>query len=352
MVREIREIEIGLLHLRYAHTRIERARERLALAASLERLGQIVPVTVTTTFVLLDGYLRVKALTHLGRDTVRAEIWDCTEEEALVELLARAHGRKWDALEEAALLAELHDRCHLSQEKIASMVGRTQGWVSSRLALYGALSEDLIALIRRGSLSTWTAARVIAPIARAIPAHGTALAESLSRTPLSTREMALFFRHYQKATRTQREHMVRDPSLFFKSLRARHEARDAKALKEGPEGAWLKDLTAITHMLARVRRTVPALFPRGQSNLDRQFLLTAFEESKEQFIKLEHEIRRHDDHRRDEAGNHESSRTGSPHPADRRDPESIPERGQAGDTGDLARPAAAVPLRGALVRNP
>ena len=54
-----------------------------------------------------------------------AEIWDCTEEEALVEVLARAHGRKWDVIEEAALLKELHDRCHLSQERIASMVGRT-----------------------------------------------------------------------------------------------------------------------------------------------------------------------------------------------------------------------------------
>ena len=93
MVREIKEIEIGRLHLDYAHTRIERSKESLALSASIERLGQIVPVIVTNAFVLLDGYLRVKALRHLGRDTVMAEIWDCTEEEALVEVLARGHGR-------------------------------------------------------------------------------------------------------------------------------------------------------------------------------------------------------------------------------------------------------------------
>ena len=344
MVREIREIEIGQLHLRYAHTRIERPRERLTLAASLERLGQIVPVTVTKALVLLDGYLRVKALTHLGHDTVRAEIWDCTEEEALVELLARAHGRKWDLLEEAALLAELRDRCHLSQERIASLAGRTQGWVSSRLALYSALSEDLIALIRTGAVSTWTAGRVIVPIARAIPAHGKALSAHLAAVSLSTRDMARFLSHYQKATRTQRDAMVRDPALFVKSLHARQEALDARALKEGPEGTWYKDLSVVTRILGRLISTVPALFHEGQSHLDRRILLTAFEESKKQFIKLEHEIRRHDDHRRDEAGHHESSRTGSPHPADRRDPESIPERGQAGDTGNMARTAAAVPV--------
>ena len=233
MVRQMREIEIGQCDLRYAHTRIERPRESLALAASIERIGQIVPVIVTTTFVLLDGYLRVKALKHLGRDMVMAEIWDCTEEEALVEILARSHNRTWDLLEEAALLAELHDRCHLSQERIASMVGRTQGWVSSRLALYGALSEDMMALIRKGAVSTWTATRVIAPIARAIPEHGKALCEHLSRVSLSTREMARFFQHYQKATRRQRDAMVDDPVLFVKSLHAREEASHAKGVEGG-----------------------------------------------------------------------------------------------------------------------
>jgi len=344
MVREVREIEIGQCDLRYAHTRIERPRESLALAASLERIGQIVPVIVTTAFVLLDGYLRVKALKHLGRDTVMAEIWDCPEEEALVEILARSHNRTWDVLEEAALLAELHNRCHFSQERIASMVGRTQGWVSSRLALYSALSEDMMALIRKGAVSTWTATRVIAPIARAIPEHGRALSEHLSTVSLSTREMAQFFRHYQKATRRQRDAMVGDPVLFVKSLHARQEATDARALKAGPEGTWCKDLSVVTHMLARLIRSVPTLFYEGQSHLDRRILLTAFEESKTHFIELEHEIRRYDDTRREQTGNHESSHTGSPHPADRRDSQDLPERRQAGDTGNMAGTAEAFPV--------
>jgi ParB family transcriptional regulator, chromosome partitioning protein len=343
MVREIREIEIGRLHLAYAHTRIERSRESLALAASMESLGQIVPVIVTNTFVLLDGYLRVKALRHLGRDTVMAEIWDCKEEEALVEILARSHGRKWDVLEEAALVKELHDRCHLSQEKIASMVGRRQSWVSSRLALYNALSEDIVELIRKGSISTWTAARVIAPIARAIPEHGLALSENLSKTSLSTREMTLFFRHYQKANRRQRENMVRDPALFLKSLHAREETIDARVLKEGPEGKWLKDLKIIAHMLMGLMGKVPALFHKGQSNLDRRVLLTAFEDSRKQLLELEKEIK-HYDHGRVETGHHEPSRAGSAYPADQPDPEDIPSYRQAGDPGNMAGATEAHPL--------
>lgn len=340
------------LDLRYAYTRIERPKESLALAASIERAGQLVPVIVTTTFVLLDGYLRVKAMKHCGRDTVKAEIWDCTEEEALVEILARAHGRKWDLIEEAALVRELHDHHHLSQGRIAAMVGRTQGWVSGRLALYNALSEDLMDLIRKGSISTWTATRVIVPIARAIPEHGKALSENLSKVSLSTREMTRFFDHYHKANRRQRDRMVCDPVLFVKSLHAREEASCANVLKEGPEGAWLKDLNIISHMLTRVRRHVPVLFGKGQSNLDRRVLLTAFEESWKQFMELEEEIRRYDDQRRDEAGDYVIARAGRPSPTDRGDPQSIPEHRQAGDTGDVAGTAQSFPLRGPLARRP
>jgi ParB-like chromosome segregation protein Spo0J len=335
-LREIKEIEIAQLNLRYASTRIDRLKERLVLAASIERVGQIVPVIVSGAMVLLDGYLRVKALIHCGCDTVRAEIWDCTEEEALVEILARAHGRKWDLLEEAALVRELHDHCNLSQGRIAAMVGRTQGWVSGRLALYSALSEDLMDLIRKGSISTWAATRVIVPIARAIPEHGKALSENLSKVSLSTREMARFLCHYQKANRRQRENMVHEPALFVKTLRARQEAREAKTLKEGPEGAWVRDLGVIAHMLTRLIKEVPILFSSCRSNLDRRVLLTAFEESTQRFTELESQIRRYDDHQREPAGDHVLTRAGSPYPADQPDPESIPEHRQAGDQGGVA----------------
>ena len=227
-LREVKEVEIAHLKLRYAHTRIHRPERVSSLASSIERFGQIIPVVVlregVDSLVLIDGYLRVKALRGCRRDTAVAEIWECKEEEALVEVLARAHTRKWDLVEEAALLWELHQQCHLSQSRIASLLGRKQGWVSGRLALYQALSEELLELIRRGSLSTWAVTRVLAPIARAMPEHGKVLAENLSQEDLSTRDLALWFRHYQKANRKQRENLVREPLLFLKALRASQEA--------------------------------------------------------------------------------------------------------------------------------
>lgn len=202
------------------------------------------------------------------------------------------------------------------------MVGRKQGWVSGRLALYHALSEDLLELIRKGTISTWAATRVIVPIARAIPEHAKMLSENLSKASLSTRELTLLFRHYQKANRKQRANIVCEPFLFLKALHARGEATEAKSLKEGLEGKWLRDLRVITHMLRGLLREVPTLFYSGQSNLDRRILLTAFEESKEQFMELEKQTRRYDrdDYPGDEASHFESLSEGSSNPADQPNP--------------------------------
>ena len=332
-IREIKEIEIGRLELLYAHTRIERPERISSLALSMGHIGQIIPVIVLKSLVLLDGYLRVQALKKLGKDMVVAEIWEMKDEDALVSIIARTSSRKWELLEEAALLHELHDRHHLSQEKIASMVGRTQGWVSTRLALYGALTPDLVDLIRKGIISTWTATRVIAPIARAIPEHGTVLSESIRKVALSTRDMAEFFRHYQKSSRSIRDKMVQDPHLFLKSL----SIREDKVLKEGPEGKWLKNIRIIIHMLKGLCKEVPTLFCQA-GKLERRILLTALEDGRKQFIELEREIGRYDnDYRRDEAGHLESEQTGHQFERNSRDPQTLPQYRETGCPGRVAK---------------
>ena len=77
-LREVKEIEIAHLDLRYAYSRIHRPERVLVLASFIERFGQILPVIVlregVNSFILIDGYLRVNALRRCGRDTVMAEI--------------------------------------------------------------------------------------------------------------------------------------------------------------------------------------------------------------------------------------------------------------------------------------
>src|SRR4030042_3225221 len=357
--REVKEIEIAQIDLRYAHTRIQRPERLSSLSGSIERFGQILPVIVLregeNSFVLIDGYLRVNAVRRWLRDTVMAEIWEGKEEEALVEVLARAHRRKWDLLEEAALIRELHEQYHLSQSKIASLLGRKQGWVSGRLALYHGLSEDLLESIRKGAISSWAATRVLVPIARAIPEHGKILLGNLSNASLTTREMLLWFGPYRKANPQQRDNLVRQPLLFLKALRARAEVVEAKVLKEGPEGKWLREFGLISRMLRGLLKEVPTLFYSGQSHPERRILLIPFEESQGQFVKLQNQIRRfnRDDYPGDPTSHFESFSAGSANPADQPDPQTLSKHDPTGPAGEVGGPTPeTLPLRGTFPHHP
>jgi hypothetical protein len=85
------------------------------------------------------------------------------------------------------LIREIRDRHGLSQSKIAHLMGCNQSWVARRLGIIDCLSDEILDLVRKGHISTWAAARVLAPMARAIPGHAHILAEQLAKNPISTR---------------------------------------------------------------------------------------------------------------------------------------------------------------------
>lgn len=287
-------LEIGQLDLRYAHTRIRRPEALLPLMRSLEKWGQLRPVSVVRSdppcHVLVDGYMRVEALRRCGKDTVLAEVWLCGEMEALLQVLIREQERRWEALEEASLIRELHDRHDLSQENIARLLGKDKSWVCRRLSLLSALPEEILEAVRSGDLSAWAAGRILAPLARANPEHAKTLTRTLSQEHLSTRELEALFRHYQKANRKQREMIAMDPALFLKALRSREEENRIHSLKNGPEGKWLRDMKVAGHILVRLAKALPSVIYPGQQNLDRRLLLTAFEDTRSAFLSLEKHV--------------------------------------------------------------
>jgi ParB/RepB/Spo0J family partition protein len=292
---EIREVEIAHIDLRYAHTRLQKTEMVSSLSASIENSSPITPVITVKegdfSFVLIDGYLRVRALSRCGKDTVLAEIWPCKEWEAILRVLMRTQERKWQALEQALMIRELRDRHNLSQVEIAHLMGRHQSWVSRRLCLLDALSEEIVEMVQKGCISSWAAARVLAPMARAIPEHAKILADNLIKEPISTRDLMDLFRHYHKANRKQRETMVHQPILYLKALRLREQEQQGLTLKDGPEGRWLKDIKMAAHILRRLIKDLPIVLYAGQSSLDQRTLLTAFKDMKELFLTLEKEIK-------------------------------------------------------------
>src|SRR5439155_1257171 len=83
------------------------------------------------------------------------------------------------------------------------------------------LPERVLEAVRGGSVSSWAAVRVFAPLARANADHAQRLLASVRHEALSTRDLHLWFAHYQRAQRREREHMADHPRLLLDSVRER-----------------------------------------------------------------------------------------------------------------------------------
>jgi ParB/RepB/Spo0J family partition protein len=273
--KDVRVIEHHCLQMPYAHLRVDHPKSLAKLMVSMEHYGQLVPVIVVTAspphqWVLIDGYQRVNALKRLGKDTVEAEVWSCSLTDALLMLLKSWGARSSGILEEALLLHELYKQHSLSQQVLARRVGRDQSWVSRRLALLEPLSEAILEGVSKGALSVWVGARILAPMARAIPDHATCLLGYLLKHPRRTREVYSFYEHYQRSSHSIRTKMVEQPDLFFKAQRALETEKQAIALKKGPEGQWREACHALMTLLSELRALAPSLFFRQTREESRQ----------------------------------------------------------------------------------
>lgn len=259
------EVDLHRLDLRFADTRLLEPRALAALARSIEQCGQLIACSAVGApgerLILVDGYRRIAALRRLGRDTACVEAWACDLAQALLTVLARANTRPLAALEEALLLRELVHGQGLSAREVARRSGRDVSWVSRRLELVGSLSDPVFEAVRQGTLSTWAASRVLAPLARANTDHAGQLLAALAEAPLSSRELQTWFAHYQTSPQAARERMVTQPRLFVDALRARDEERAAVRLRAGPEGQCAADVRQLLTLSQRLRTGLAALAP-------------------------------------------------------------------------------------------
>ncbi len=300
-MENVLRLELHQLLTQFAPLRVQEPRRLQKLTRSIERQGQLMPVVVVPAdgeevrWVLIDGYRRLEALRHLGKDLIWVDVWDRSVDEALLLCLARGPERTWQAIEEAALIFELSRRHSLRE--LAASLARDVSWVSRRLSLFQALPGDLLEAVRQGKISLWAASRILAPLARANTAHARILLAQLEQHPLSTRELKRLYSHYKQANQVQRQRLVQAPRLFFQALETHEEITQANRLADGPEGAWCKDLAVVSQILKRLLEQVPTLFAAEQVPGQRKRLQQAFEQMKNRFEQLEQtleEVTAHD----------------------------------------------------------
>ncbi len=252
-----KQVDLHRLELRFEATRIVDTAAVQRLADSIQEHGQLVACIAADdqdrgALVLIDGYRRLSALKRLGADTALVQCWHCPVGPALAQMLAHSFSRVFDPMEEALMLRELIDSLGLSQREAARQCARDVSWVQRRLVLLGALPQELVQAVRGGGVSSWAAARILAPLARANSAHASQLLASMGSDPLSTRELQAWFGHYQGAQHKQRQRMVDHPRLFIDSLNEAQSERTAKDLRAGPEREVAGELGYLQALLRRL----------------------------------------------------------------------------------------------------
>ncbi|MBU4261186.1 MAG: ParB N-terminal domain-containing protein [Proteobacteria bacterium] len=324
-------VDLHLLELRYAHIRVKNEARVRRLADSISRHGQLEAMLTVSgqdgRLILVDGYQRHAALRYLGQDAGLVAVVDEPESQALYQLLIHRGERQWEAIEEAGLIQELHRRFGCSLSEFGRRTGRDKSYVKRRMELLESLPEEVLSRVIAGIISTWAASRVLVPLARANAADATRLAAHLEREPMSTRELQLFYDHYQKANRQVRERMLNSPALFVKSSQALAGSKD-----ESPEERWLHDAKVVCAILDRLRDKADTVFyPNQEQKLRRQLLVRAAK-ARRLTVELQQKIKERLEYDRphQRASDPGNGKTGHKKADDRQTAEGLPQHGGQG----------------------
>lgn len=126
------------------------------LVASIREIGLLQPPVVRrqgNQFVVVTGHRRRAALIAAREEYCDVLISQIRPDDVLVAMIVENTQRQdLDPIEEARALAQLAERENLTHRKLGERVGRSQPYVSGRLALLE-LSEEDQAAIRAGTMS-------------------------------------------------------------------------------------------------------------------------------------------------------------------------------------------------------
>jgi ParB family chromosome partitioning protein len=250
------DLEFHQLDLRFDHLRVRRPDRERKLLASLAASGQQVPIVVvavpeqTERYLVIDGYKRVAALRRLGRDTVRATVWQMNEAEALV-LGQSLRAADETALEQGWLLAELEHRFGYSLDELVRRFDRSVSWVSRRLALVELLPECVQQRVRSGEIRPHVAMKFLVPVARAHTDECERMAAAFATHKFTSREAGELYAAWRDSSPPMRVRILEQPALF---LKARREADKQQPDEQPATAGLLRDLEMVSAIAGRARR--------------------------------------------------------------------------------------------------
>lgn len=275
------EVDLHRLELAYADLRVLDRRHVAKLAGDIAAEGQRQPVLVVeceSRLVLIDGYCRVAALRLLGRDTAIALKLALTERDALLFAYRSSSGRRRFALEDGWLMRELIERFAMKQTDVALLLGRSDSFVSRRLAIVVQLPDSIQQAVRNGLIGAHAAQRSLVPLARANREHAERLVANLGGLRPTTRQLAAIYAAWRAADAETRERIVGHPALFLKAVQV-----DDEAPLPDPVADLVRGIETIAGACHGARKRLRAFALHTLEGANREAVVRAFGEARHAF---------------------------------------------------------------------
>lgn len=326
------DLEFHQLDLRHQGLRVRRPEKERRLLGSLSEVGQQVPIVVIAAaepgrYLVIDGHKRLRALGRLRQDTVRATVWDLSEAEALLLLHSQREDEAETAIEQAWLLLALHEGGMPSAE-LSLRFCRSPSWVSRRLGLVKELPVSVQERVRDGRISSHAAMKCLLPMARANRSDCEALAATVAKEKLTTREVGDLYAAWRDAPPPGRRRLIEEPLLF---LKARRELAQ-EPVSANPARSLLRDLDVVGALARRCERR----WREGASFMDepeREEAKRCVDQTIADLVRLRKRMEEERPHAETgpEDGDSGTARQGSRETEDRTPAAGLPGRGGEGD---------------------
>lgn len=137
------------------------------LATSIKEHGVIMPIVVNKAkdgkYMIIAGERRYRASLLAGLTSIPAVVKDYTDREVEeISLIENLQREDLNPIEAASAMKRLMDEYSLTQEELATKIGKSRPAIANTLRLLS-LSEEVIALVREGKLSSGHA-RALVPV--------------------------------------------------------------------------------------------------------------------------------------------------------------------------------------------
>jgi len=284
---KIVELDLHSLELIYGRLRAKRPVAEKRLLTSLGEHGQQNPVIVvageeTGRYIVIDGHKRVRALSKLRADMVKAVVWELDAAEALSAAYQIGKQGGWSVFEEGWLIAELHRMRGWELGRIGARLMRSKAWVSKRLELIERMPGWLTEEVAAGRIGAHGAAHHVLPFTRVNTEDAKKVVEKLRSSGSTDRELAALYASYKAGNRDERRKIVEDPRLYLRVRSAAEQGRLDPDLNEA-EQRCRRNLDLVGGVSLGLARDLPRIISEGGLDAGKGKLKAAWERAEERF---------------------------------------------------------------------